>query len=966
MKMPLPQDNISSLSGEIDKCTQLGNEELNNGEQDKALQAFAAAYEKSVLLEEKYTERACAFNLGAVYIAMGQPQRGLELLLRALPSKDDENEQQSNSDLYYNLGLGYDQMRRYDEAIRYYEQAIEAYGKDGGNPLIEGEALTKLAFTYTNLNKSSQAAKCHGQAAMMYERAEDVERQALALNFQATCLLESRRVPECEDALDRCREVCGDMKEGEVLGKLYNDLGMTYTSAKAFSKAVECFELALPLTRGPNGDQKREAVLLQNLGAVYNSCGEYQRAISFHEAAAKLHNDLGNRQAQGHCFCNLAYAFSQVNDNDAAGEAFLHALQAAKDTGDKHGQWQAHEGLGAVHFRMGNPERAIASYKQALALLTRLKDPNSQAQERIVGKLTDALKYQLKVGDSPRHPGKERKITSSVEKRPVSSQSKNGSVAHHVDESITSESPRSDPGRDKKYSRTDSGKRKPKRYVKRERSFSDSTNQGSMHNVQTVARGIATYDSDADLSLFDAKKKRSKNNGLHPSSASTVATVERTPAKVNVSASVSDARGANTAFDEPDLAYKARREYHTSYVEEDGYDDVIPTSRGKAIESKEGGVQGRRKGGHPDVPSLEVNGQTSQQSSSETSALSSSDSGSSESESESESEGKAAVRKEYQKALNGTQTTTPNTTVKAGMPPTLPAPLVDSPMSTLDTSATSALDNTYMTPADVSRVTSGDNADLPVYAMSSKHKNAQRPAEPAKKGEKEEEETSGTEQDIDGTAFLVLHYGAMRSLVPRVGPRLRFWQAYLRLFPHKRKLAKHRQPQSSVGRRQSRSRRMTIRETTVQERTVTNRTVRFHNSPGVGGHRSSQNRLHDDATEDTSADSSSSENSDSETESDPDEHLYETVRTQGGRTMQFEGKPSADEQPKAHSTPRKTTPTKEAQPPSPARTVSRADREEALFQLAKQQSREAQEQAERDMQASRSQSRNESRTCVVM
>eukprot|EP00058_Branchiostoma_floridae_P006801 XP_002592289.1 hypothetical protein BRAFLDRAFT_71029 [Branchiostoma floridae] len=117
---------------------------------------------------------------------------------------------------------------------------------------------------------------------------------------------------------------------------------------------------------------------------------------------------------------------------------------------------------------------------------------------------------------------------------------------------------------------------------------------------------------------------------------------------------------------------------------------------------------------------------------------------------------------------------------------------------------------------------------------------------------------------------------------------------------------------------------------------------------------------------DTSADSSSSENSESESESDPDEHLYETVRTQGGRTMQFEGKPSADEPPQARSTP-KDTPTKATQPPpSPTRTMSRADREAALFQLAKQQSREAQEQQERDMAASRGQSRNESRTCVIM
>ena len=74
-------------------------------------------------------------------------------------------------------------------------------------------------------------------------------------------------------------------------GVLYHDLGLVYTQCHEFARAATCFELALPLC-GQHGKSSHRAVILQNLGAAYNSMHEYHHAVGFHEAAATLHGNI--------------------------------------------------------------------------------------------------------------------------------------------------------------------------------------------------------------------------------------------------------------------------------------------------------------------------------------------------------------------------------------------------------------------------------------------------------------------------------------------------------------------------------------------------------------------------------------------------------------------------------------------------------------------------------------------------
>ncbi|XP_023932036.1 uncharacterized protein LOC106170949 [Lingula anatina] len=384
------------IVAEIDKFTRQGTQELSQGNSKKALAAFSNAFKRSLPLNDGFTERACAFNLGAVYIAVNEPKKGLELLQRAVPPLNGRDGP-SNGDLYYNFGLGYEALSDLPEAIRHYSLAQEEYRNELTNFQMESDVCLRLADLYTKLNKFSQAADSYRNAATVYLRLGDLPTQAKMMCKQAGLLIKVGDTDKAIEVTDDCLKMCKNIEESPDIAKVMVDLGILYTQCREFSKAASCFEEGLPHCRGLSADEKTEAVLLQNLGAAYNSLGDFQRALSFHQKAADLHGKFRNRTSQGESFMNLAFACTQTGDDESAEEYYKHAQQAAKDGGDSHGEWQALEGLGVLAFVNGSIEKAVRYFKQALGKLS-VCESNPQAQERIVAKLTDALSYQLQVG----------------------------------------------------------------------------------------------------------------------------------------------------------------------------------------------------------------------------------------------------------------------------------------------------------------------------------------------------------------------------------------------------------------------------------------------------------------------------------------------------------------------------------------------------------------------------------------
>ncbi|XP_019896587.2 tetratricopeptide repeat protein 24 [Esox lucius] len=383
------ESEVTEVQVYIEDLTASGHSALKQGDFEKALSCFKKAFKASTELKETSIQRACAFNLGAAYVEAGKAQKGLNFLKQAQPGGRGERV----ADLQFNLAVAHETLGNHRMAAGHYLQAAQLY-RAQGNGDNEGDTCVKMSHCHALLKDWTQAAQSLQRAGESYRVAGKLDTAATAFKDAGNYMLQSNdfTMDDIITVLTECLELSNHVKDPKSLGKLYNDLGLSFSQLKLFQEAAMCYERALPLV---STKPSRQAVVLQNLGAVHNTLGKYHQALNYHRKAASLHGCLGSRRAQGRSFLNWAIALSQLGGHEEAAENYLHALQAFRDTEDYKGQCQACEGLGEAWFKLRNVEKATLYYKQALGLLSKCKDPSSSIQERLVNKLSESLQHRL-------------------------------------------------------------------------------------------------------------------------------------------------------------------------------------------------------------------------------------------------------------------------------------------------------------------------------------------------------------------------------------------------------------------------------------------------------------------------------------------------------------------------------------------------------------------------------------------
>ena len=170
-------------------------------------------------------------------------------------------------------------------------------------------------------------------------------------------------------SLKFAQEIGDRFGEGAACG----NLGSVYDSLGDYPKAIDHYKKMLKIAQ-EIGDRSGEGAAYGNLGNVYLSLKDYRKGIKYQEKLLKIAQEIGHRSSEGFAYGNLGNAYELLGDFRKAIEYHEKRLRIAQEMSDRSGEGGAYGNLGSAYWSLCDYRKAIEYHKKHLKIEQEIGD----------------------------------------------------------------------------------------------------------------------------------------------------------------------------------------------------------------------------------------------------------------------------------------------------------------------------------------------------------------------------------------------------------------------------------------------------------------------------------------------------------------------------------------------------------------------------------------------------------------
>jgi tetratricopeptide (TPR) repeat protein len=217
------------------------------------------------------------------------------------------------------------------------------------------------------------------------EKINDKQRIATVLNNMGSVY--NHKPATQQKALDvyfRSLPISEELKDKNSIGTTSANIGEIYMEKGLNDSAIYFFNKSL--AAHANTDKVMQP--LNDLGAIYDSMGNYSKALWYHQQADSIGRQYDHPRSQITAQLGIAHVYTKTNNRPKALAAFLKAEQlGVKSAGDNFLLVKAYDGLAEIYASQHNYTKAFY-YQKAF---TDLKDTlyNRDAEKKLESAVFD-------------------------------------------------------------------------------------------------------------------------------------------------------------------------------------------------------------------------------------------------------------------------------------------------------------------------------------------------------------------------------------------------------------------------------------------------------------------------------------------------------------------------------------------------------------------------------------------------
>jgi len=194
--------------------------------------------------------------------------------------------------------------------------------------------------------------------------AEQAMQEALKLYQQGTAESLRQAIGKWQEALKLWQQV--DDKSWEAI--ILTNIGSVYDSLGEKQSALKYYNQALPIRRAV-GDRTGEATTLNNIGIVYDSLGEKQSALKYYNQALPITRAVGDRGGEAITLNNIGSVYYSLGEKQSALKYYNQSLPITRAVGDRGGEAITLSNIGSVYDSLGEKQSALKYYNQSLPII---------------------------------------------------------------------------------------------------------------------------------------------------------------------------------------------------------------------------------------------------------------------------------------------------------------------------------------------------------------------------------------------------------------------------------------------------------------------------------------------------------------------------------------------------------------------------------------------------------------------